>query len=49
MSEMLMGDKAMWFLHMKLLIISLKKCTISERQENNHIDFDTGKKLPEAN
>lgn len=37
MSELLMGDKAMWFLHMKLLIISLKKCTIFDRQENNLI------------
>lgn len=49
MSEMLMGDKAMWFLHMKLLIMSLKKYAIVDRQENNHIDVDTCKKLPEAN
>lgn len=32
----LTGDKAMWLLHMRSLVISLRKCTI-DRQENYHI------------
>lgn len=37
MPEILMSDKAMWLLLMKLLTISLNNCVIFDRQENNHI------------
>ena len=47
MPEILTGDKAMWLLHMRLLVISLRKCTI-DRQENYHIKFDICKKLPKT-
>lgn len=46
MPEMIMGDRATWFVQKKLLIISLKKCTISDRQEKKHyIKFDICKKI----